>query len=106
MTKVAELRDTGNRILSVYLYWYEGTGSRRLQILPGATAKAMWSKLPVEQQVSVTFGMMLPPKQSPADIQRLAQQYRDCLQKDFEETGGYTACEGQPQDAVIVIEYE
>lgn len=103
--KLDELRAANRKIAAVYTYWYEGAGSRRLVIPGGHAAKEMFEKLSLDEKLKLTFALR-SPEQFPPDIQELARQYRECVKKDYEETGGYTVAEGAPEDAVTVIEYD
>ncbi len=105
LKKLDELQASGRRILSIDLYWYEGAGRRRVVASAGPVAKAMFSPLSLDQKIKVAMALHFPD-QFPADIQALAQKYRECLKKDFETEGGYTAVTGDPEKAVYVIEYE
>ena len=80
------------RIRAVSLYWYEGKGKRVTTALPGRHVNEYWAKLSLDQRIRQAFNR--PP------------ELMEAFRKDFEENGGMTEIAGEPQDAVMVVEYD
>lgn len=80
------------RIRRVYLYWYEGRGTRMTKILPGKHADAYWENLSLDERIRQALN--------------IPEALREALQRDYKENGGMSEVVGRPEDAVIVVEYD
>jgi hypothetical protein len=66
--------------------------------MPGKYAQDYFHSLPEKEKWLVSFGI---PEQ-----QESMNKYLEAIAKDFEDNSSYSACSGDPEDAVFVIEYE
>ena len=95
---VNDLQARGCKLVSIFLYWYEGVAQARTVAQAGRHVQEFMDPLSMKEKVG-----LLSSHPMFADLRK---RWMEAVRKDFEALGGMRELEGDPKDATLVIEYE